>query len=78
VGGIHDSLLNCNERNLSDAFNDACVWIAELKLELERAEKSISSGFVRTDTTKIKWKSKHTVPAVDAGDAWIKTGVTDG
>lgn len=78
VGSIYDKILSENELNLSDAYNDACVWIAELQLQIENINKKVSSGYVRTDTTKIKWKSRNVVPAVDAGDSWLKTGVSDG
>jgi hypothetical protein len=74
VGGIHDKILIENESNLSDAYNDACVWIAELQLQIDTLKAKVSSGYVRHDTSKIKWKSKSMVPAVDAGDSWIDTG----
>jgi hypothetical protein len=76
VGGIYDKILIENESNLSDAYSDACVWIAELQLQINKLKGNVSSGFLRTDTSPLKWKSKTIVPAVDAGDAWVRTGVS--
>ena len=78
VSGIHDRILIENESNLSDAYNDACVWIAELQLQLDSIKGKVSSGFVRHDTSKLKWNPKRTVAPVDAGDAWVKTGADYG
>ena len=74
VKGIHDALLDRNI-GMSDAFNDACAWIAELHLQVKKIENSVSLGYIRENTSDIKWKSKlHTIP-VDDGDAWISTGI---
>ncbi len=72
VGSIHDQLLDRNDLSLADAYNDAVCWIAELHLELQAAKKGLSSGFVRTDTTKIVKEPKVTVMPVDNGDEWLK------
>lgn len=72
VGGIHDALLDGNGCNLADAFNDACVWIAELQLQIRKAEKGISAGFVRTDTSNFKLPAKVQIIPVDDGDRWVK------
>ena len=72
VGGLHDALLDANDLDLADAFNDAVVWIAELQLELTNLRKGLSSGYVRTDTTKIVKPPKITVTPVDDGDDWLK------
>jgi len=77
VGSIYTKILDENNKNILDAYNDACVWISELKLQIDNLNKSISSGFVRTDTSKLNWKSKMAVTPVDAGDALIRTGVSD-
>lgn len=71
VGGIHDGLLDTN-LGLAEAFDDACVWIAELYLELEQSRKGVSSGFVRTDTREIVRKPKYVPAPVDDADAWVK------
>lgn len=71
VGGIHDSLLD-NNIDLAAAFDDACVWIAELKLQVEAIKSGVSSGYVRTDTREIIRKPKYIPAPVDNGDAWIK------
>jgi hypothetical protein len=78
VGSIHNQLLNQNDKNLNDALNDAVLWIAELQLQIDTLKGKVSSGYVRHDTSKIKRKSKNVVPAVDAGDAWVRTGISDG
>jgi len=78
VGSIYNQILNENKENLQDAYNDACVWIAELKLQVDNMRKGISSGYIRTDTSKITWKSKSVVGPVDSGDDWIQTGAQDG
>lgn len=74
VGSIHDQILDENNLHLADSFNDACVWIAELTLQLKRLENSVSSGYVRTDTSKIQRQSKKPFSPVDGGDAWLRTG----
>jgi hypothetical protein len=72
VGGIHDELLDRNDLNLADAYNDAVCWVAELHLEIQMLKRGLSSGFVRTDTTKIIKEPKITVMPVDDGDEWLK------
>ena len=47
VGEIHDRLLDDNNLDLAHAFNQACVEIAELYLELDKTSKGLSAGFVR-------------------------------
>jgi hypothetical protein len=71
VGGIHDGLLDTN-LGLAEAYDDACVWIAELYLELEQTKKGVSSGYVRTDTRNIVRKPKSIAAPVDDADSWIK------
>ena len=71
VGGIHDALLDTN-LGLAEAFDDACVWIAELKLQVEAASRGISSGYVRTDTREIVRKPKYIPQPVDDADAWVR------
>lgn len=71
VGGIHDALLDSNIC-LADAFNDACAWIAELHLQLQKAEKGVSAGYVRTDTSKFALPRKVQMIPVDDGDRWVK------
>jgi hypothetical protein len=78
VNSIHDKILIENKSDLSDAYTDACVWIAELQLQIDKMNKIVSSGYVRTDTSKIKWQPKNVVAPVDSADAWIRTGATDG
>ena len=71
VGGIHDGLLDSN-LGLAEAFDDACVWIAELHMELQAAKRGISSGYVRTDTRNLVRKPKYVPAPVDDADAWVK------
>lgn len=71
VSGIHDGLLDSN-LSLAEAFDDACVWIAELHLEVEHFKNKVSSGYVRTDTREIVRKPKYIPQPVDEADAWIK------
>lgn len=71
VGGIHDGLLDTN-LGLAEAFDDACVWIAELHLQLKKAERGVSSGYVRTDTRNLVRKPKYVPAPVDDADAWVK------
>lgn len=71
VGGIHDSLLD-NNLGLAEAFDDACAWIAELHLQIQAAQRGISSGYVRTDTRELVRKPKYILAPVDDADAWIR------
>jgi hypothetical protein len=71
VGGIHDALLDSN-LGLAEAFDDAVVWIAELKLQLDAASRGVSAGYVRTDTREIVRKPKYRPAPVDEGDLWVK------
>lgn len=73
VGCIHDALLDTN-LGLAEAFDDACVWIAELKMQLDAASRGISSGYVRTDTREIVRKPKYIPAPVDNGDSWVHGG----
>jgi hypothetical protein len=75
--GIHNRLLETNT-GLQDAYEDACVWIGELYLALEAAERSVSAGYVRTNTAHLKWQSDKSINPVDDGDAWISTGGANG
>jgi hypothetical protein len=72
---IHDQLVTTS-LDLGEAFDKAIVCIYELDAELEELRKRISAGYVRADTTHIKWKSKTTPQPVDGGDDWIATGVS--
>ena len=74
VGSVHDQILDDNKLDLADAYDDACVWIAELHMEVERLKGKVSSGFIRTDTTEITKARRETFRAIDGGDAWIQTG----
>lgn len=74
VSGIHDKILDDNKMDLADAYMDSVVWIAELMLQVEKLQNSVSSGYVRTDTTKIQRKMKAPIVPVDGGDAWLRTG----
>jgi len=71
VGGIHDALLDKN-LDLSDAYDDAVCWIAELYLQLEATRRGVSSGYVRTDTREIVRKPKYVPAPVDDADAWVR------
>ena len=71
--GIHSRLLEANT-GIQGAYDDACVWIGELYLALEAAERSVSAGYVRTNTTHLKWQADNSINPVDDGDAWIATG----
>lgn len=71
VGGIHDALLD-NNLGLAEAFDDACVWIAELKLQIEAASRGVSAGYVRTDTRSIVRPTKYIAAPVDDADAWLR------
>ena len=73
VRGIHSRLLEANT-GIQEAYADACVWIGELYLALEAAERSVSAGYVRTNTTDLKWQADKSINPVDDGDAWIATG----
>lgn len=74
VSGIHDKILDDNKMNLADAYMDAVVWVAELQLQLNKLNNSVSSGYIRTDTSKIKKTIKQPFIAVDGGDSWLRTG----
>ncbi len=73
VGGIHDALLDKN-LDLADAYDDAVCWIAELYLQLQKAERGVSAGYVRTDTSKFVRKPKYIPQPVDNGDSWVNGG----
>ena len=75
--GIHSRLLEANT-GIQEAYDDACVWIGELYLALEAAERSVSAGYVRTNTTDLKWQADKSINPVDDGDAWISTGGANG
>lgn len=77
VRGIHNRLLETN-LSIQEAYQDACVWIGELYLALQAAERSVSSGYIRANTSHLRWQSKNRVNAVDDGDAWISTGGENG
>jgi len=75
VSYIHDQLLK-SSLDLSEAFSKACVAIYELDAETKELKSKISAGYVRADTSHIKWKPKNTPQPVDGGDEWIATGVS--
>lgn len=47
VGEIHDRILDDNSLDLANAYNQACVELADLYRILDKLEGSISSGFLR-------------------------------
>ena len=75
VSSINKQLLN-SSLDISEAYNKACLAIYELDAELKELRRKISAGYVRADTSHIKWKSKNTPQPVDGGDEWIQTGVS--
>lgn len=75
VGAIHDALLDDNNLSLASAYNDACLWIAELSAQVRLLETQTSSGFCRRDTSQLRMPSKVRIAPVDEGDAWLRTGV---
>ena len=77
VRGIHSRLLEANT-GIQGAYADACVWIGELYLALEAAERSVSAGYVRMNTAHLKWQADKSINPVDDGDAWIATGGENG
>ena len=75
VSSIYNQLLK-SSLDLTEAYSKACVAIYELDAELKELRSKISAGYVRADTSHIKWKSKSTPQPVDGGDEWIATGVS--
>lgn len=71
VGAIHDELLDRNNLNLADAYNDAVCWIAELSAQVSLLEGQTSSGYCRRDTSQIPLRRKTMIAPVDEGDAWV-------
>ena len=77
VSYIHDQLLK-SSLDLTEAYSKACVAIYELDAELKELRSKISAGYVRADTSHMKWQSKHIPQPVDNGDEWITTGAEHG
>jgi hypothetical protein len=77
VSNIYDQLLK-GSLDVAEAYSKACVAIYELDAELNELRSKISAGYVRADTSHIKWQSKHIPQPVDNGDEWITTGAEHG
>ena len=76
VLGIKHALLEKN-LNTDEALNDAAAWIAELSLQVQQADKQISAGFCRKDTSHLTYLHPAittTAPAIVDDGSWISTG----
>lgn len=75
VGALHDTLLDSN-LSVAEAFEDAVCWLAEIyaqnQLLARQIELGTSSGFLRKDTSNLRWKPKQAATPVDDGDAWVR------
>lgn len=72
IAKIHRELLD-SSLNVAEAYKKACVAIYELNTQVFESQKKISAGFIRANTSHLKWKSKNDVDPVDDGE-WVKTG----
>lgn len=70
---IHDELFDTS-LSLAEAYNKACIAIYELSSQVLELKSNTSAGYMRHNTSHLKWKSKSNVDPVD-DDEWIKTGV---
>jgi len=76
VQGIKTALIQKNI-NKDAALTDAAAWIAELSLQVQKADKQVSAGYCRRDTSHLTYLHPHitaTAPAIVDDGSWIATG----
>jgi hypothetical protein len=72
IARLHKEMLD-SSLDVYEAYKKACVAIYELNAQVVESQKKVSAGFVRANTSHLKWKSKDDVNPVDDGE-WLKTG----
>jgi hypothetical protein len=71
ISEIHDELFD-SSISLAEAYNKACIAIYELSSQVSELQGNISAGYMRHNTSHLRWKSKTIPNPVDEGDAWVK------
>jgi len=72
IAKLHKEMLE-SSLDIAEAYKKACVAIYELNAQVVESQKKISAGFVRANTSHLKWNTKKETIAVDDGE-WLKTG----
>ena len=67
VGRIHDELLDANGCDVVEAFEQAVCWIARLETECSALKSQASAGYLRRNTSHLKWTPKTPHVPVDGG-----------
>ena len=76
IAKIHKDFLE-SSLDIADAYKKACVAIYELNAQVIESQRKVSSGFIRANTSHLKWRSQKDIDPVDDGE-WLKTGASHG
>ena len=73
AGEIASEAMRENDFNASAALSEVAFWMAQVEEQCSKAESETSSGFLRRNTSHLKWKPDAPFAPVD-DDSWLETG----
>lgn len=73
AGEIAHEALREHDYNVSAALSEIAFWMAQVEAQRDKAQGQTSAGFLRKNTSHLRWKPDAPAIPVD-DDSWIETG----
>jgi hypothetical protein len=73
AGEIASEALREHDYNASAALAEVAFWMAQVEAQRAKAQSATSAGFLRRNTSHLKWQPDAPIVPVD-DDSWIETG----
>jgi len=73
AGEIASEALREHDYNASEALAEVSFWLAQVEAQRDKAQSATSAGFLRRNTSHLKWQPDAPFAPVD-DEAWIETG----
>jgi len=73
AGEIASEAMREHDFNASAALSEVAFWLAQVEAQRDAAQSKTSAGFLRRNTSHLKWKPDPAYVPVDS-DEWIETG----
>ena len=73
AGEIASEAMRENDFNASAALSEVAFWMAQVEEQRDKAQNATSKGFLKENTSHLKWKPDPTPIPVD-DDSWVETG----
>lgn len=73
AGEIASEAMREHDFNASAALSEVAFWMAQVEAQRSAAQSKASAGFLRRNTSHLKWKPDAPFAPVD-DDSWIATG----